>query len=80
LHILTADGNPPGQCEPSATTNLMVLATTVTPPATSSTSGTLPRTGTNSGELLQIALLLIAVGGLITLAARKRLAHARVDS
>ena len=48
--------------------------------ATGSGTGTLPRTGTNSAELLQLALVLIAVGGIITLATRKRRQRAGVDS
>ena len=44
------------------------------PPPPPTGTGTLPRTGTNSAELLQLALVLIAVGGLITLATRKRCA------
>jgi LPXTG-motif cell wall-anchored protein len=78
MHVITATGTPPGQCDPSVSTNLMVSANTGTTAATG--GGTLPRTGTNSALLFQIALLLIALGGLVTLAARKRLAHARVDS
>jgi LPXTG-motif cell wall-anchored protein len=81
MHVITASGSPPGDCDPLVSTNLMVDAANVgtTIPATSGT-GTLPRTGTNSAELLQLALVLIAVGGIITLATRKRRQRAGVDS
>ena len=79
LHTITAVGVPPGQCDPIVSSNIMVLAST-TATTVSTGGGTLPRTGTNSALLFQIALILIALGGLVTLAARKRLAHARVDS
>jgi len=79
LHTITAVGVPPGQCSPSVSSNLMVLASS-TGTTVATGSGTLPRTGTDSALLFQIALILIAIGGLVTLAARKRLAHARVDS
>jgi LPXTG-motif cell wall-anchored protein len=75
-YIITASGVPAGQCNPSVSTNLEVSAST----GTTAAGGTLPHTGTNSAWLLQIGLLLIALGGLVTLAARKRGAHARVDS
>jgi hyaluronoglucosaminidase len=70
LHQITANGVPLGECDPDVSTDLMVDAATVT--TASVTTGTLPRTGTNSAELVQVALVLIAVGGLITLATRKR--------
>jgi LPXTG-motif cell wall-anchored protein len=77
MHVITATGVPPGQCDPSVSTNLMVSASTqTTPPTTATSSGTLPRTGTDSALLMQIAVLLIAVGGLVTLTARKRMRHA----
>ncbi len=78
MYTISAHGAPPGQCDPFVSTNLMVSASVATTTATG--GGTLPRTGTNSALLFQIALILIALGGLVTLAARKRLAHARVDS
>jgi LPXTG-motif cell wall-anchored protein len=78
MYVISAHGAPPGQCDPFVSTNLMVSAAVATTTATG--GGTLPHTGTNSALLFQIALLLIALGGLVTLAARKRLAHARVDS
>jgi len=79
MYVISAHGAPPGQCDPFVSTNLMVSAQQV---GTSTTlgGGTLPRTGTNSALLFQIALVLIALGGLVTLTARKRLAHARVDA
>jgi LPXTG-motif cell wall-anchored protein len=80
MHTITATGTPAGQCDPSVSTNLMVSANTATTAAPSTGGGTLPRTGTNSALLFQVALILIALGGLVTLAARKRLAHARVES
>jgi hypothetical protein len=80
MYQITAHGAPPGQCAPFVSTNLMVSAQVVTTTTVASGGGTLPRTGTNSGLLFQIALILIAIGGLVTLAARKRLAHARVES
>ena len=76
MHVITATGIPPGQCDPSVSTNLMVSAVSATTPPTTTGGGTLPRTGTNSALLMQIAVLLIAVGGLITLTARKRMRHA----
>ncbi len=82
LHTISANGVPVGECDPLLSTDLMVDAANVastTPPTTTGT-GTLPRTGTNSAELFQLALLLIVVGGLITLATRKRLQRTRVDS
>jgi hypothetical protein len=82
-HVVTASGQPAGTCDQLVSTVLMVDAATVatsTPPATSAGTGTLPRTGTNSAELIQLALVLIAVGGLITLATRKRLQRAHVKS
>lgn len=42
--------------------------------ATGGGSGTLPRTGSDSAPLLQIAIALVAAGGLLVLAARKRMA------
>ncbi len=69
VHQITANGVPLGECDPDVSTNLMVDAAVT---ATTAGSGTLPRTGTNSAELVQLALVLIAVGGLITLATRKR--------
>jgi len=81
VHVITASGAPAGDCDPLVSTNVMVDAATVSSsaPATSGT-GTLPRTGTNSAELFQLALVLIAVGGIITLATRKRRQRAGVDS
>ncbi len=78
MHAITADGVPAGQCDPAVATNLMVLAQNTT--NSSVATGSLPRTGTNSFELLQIALILIAIGGLITLATRKRLHRGHVES
>jgi large repetitive protein len=82
MHTITATGLPPGDCDPAIpSTQVMVDASVVTTaPATTAASGTLPRTGTNSAELVQLALVLIVVGGLITLAARKRTRRASVDS
>jgi hypothetical protein len=78
MHAITASGVPAGQCDPEVSTNLMVLAQSTT--NTSTSAGSLPRTGTNSFELLQIALILIAIGGLITLATRKRLQRGHAES
>ena len=80
LYHITATGVPPGQCDPSVSTNLNVSAHEQSSTTVATGGGTLPRTGTDSALLFQIALVLIALGGLVTLAARKRLAHARVDS
>jgi hypothetical protein len=82
MYIITATGPATSFCDPLISTNLMVSAATVaTPPATTTTgnSGVLPRTGTNSALLFEIALLLIALGGLITLTTRKRLRRATVE-
>jgi len=82
LHTITATAVPEGDCDPAVvSTDLQVDAATVTSasPATTTGSGTLPRTGSNVAELLQLALVLIAAGGLITLATRKR-RHAHSDS
>jgi LPXTG-motif cell wall-anchored protein len=78
LWVIVANGVPLGNCDPDVSTNVMVDAATVA--TTSTGSGTLPRTGTNSAELVQLALVLIAVGGLITLATRKRRQQSRVGS
>jgi LPXTG-motif cell wall-anchored protein len=78
MHTITAVGVPPGQCDPEVSSELMVLAQNVT--NTTAATGSLPRTGTNSFELLQIALVLIAIGGLITLATRKRLQRGNAES
>jgi LPXTG-motif cell wall-anchored protein len=78
MYVISAHGAPPGQCDPFVSTNLMVSANVVN--TTVASGGTLPRTGTDSALLFQIALILIALGGLVTLTARKRLAHARVES
>ena len=80
LYIVTATGVPPGQCDPSVSTNLNVSARQTSTTTVATGGGTLPRTGTDSGLLLQVALVLIALGGLVTLAARKRVARVRVDS
>jgi hyaluronoglucosaminidase len=81
LHTITANGVPSGECDPLVSADLQVDAASVVSPTTAAaTTGTLPRTGTNSAELIQLALVLIAVGGLITLATRKRLHRARVES
>jgi hypothetical protein len=80
MYIITATGPATSFCSPLISTTLMVSAATVaTPPPTSSSTGVLPRTGTNSGLLFEIALLLIAVGGMVTLTARKRLNRATVE-
>jgi LPXTG-motif cell wall-anchored protein len=79
MYTVSAHGAPPGQCTPFVSTNLQVSAEQVSTTVATS-GGSLPRTGTNTALLFQIALILIAIGGLVTLAARKRLAHARVDS
>ena len=78
LHQITANGVPLGLCDPDVSANLMVDAASVT--STTTGAGTLPRTGTNSAELVQVALVLIAVGGLITLATRKRRQQSRLGS
>ncbi len=78
LWVIVANGVPQGDCDPDVSTNVMVDAATVT--STSTGAGTLPRTGTNSAELVQLALVLIAVGGLITLATRKRRQQSRIGS
>jgi len=80
LHTITANGVPSGDCDPLVSADLQVDAASVVAPTTVFVAGTLPRTGTNSAELIQLALVLIAVGGLITLATRKRLHRARVES
>jgi len=80
VHVITASGAPAGDCDPLVSTRLVVDAATVGTATAATGSGTLPRTGTNSAELLQLALVLIALGGIITLATRKRLQRARVDS
>ncbi len=75
-YVISANGNPLGNCQVDPSTNLAVDAATATTAAT----GTLPRTGTNTAELVQLALVLIAVGGLVTLATRKRRQQSSVGS
>lgn len=76
-------GTPPGQAVVGATcpglatalsTQLSVITATgvATPSSTTTTPGTLTQTGANSLGLAQISLALIAVGGLLVLASRKR--------
>ncbi len=77
VHVVSATGAPAGQCAPSVQANVTVSAAAVT--NTASQSGNLPRTGTNSAELFQIALILIALGGLVTLVARKRLSRTHAE-
>jgi LPXTG-motif cell wall-anchored protein len=43
-------------------------------------SGALPRTGTDSAPLFQIAVALVAAGGLLVLAARKRMQSVKVEA
>ncbi len=78
VHIVTATGVPAGQCSPSVSTNVTVSALVVN--TTVAQPGSLPRTGSDSAELVQLALILIAIGGLVTLAARKRASRAHVES
>jgi LPXTG-motif cell wall-anchored protein len=79
MYTITATGPATSDCSPLISTHLMVDAAAVATPTTA-ISGSLPRTGTNSAWLFQIALLLIALGGLVTLGARKRLQRATVES
>ena len=58
-----------------ATASTSVTITCPTTPATT-TAGSLPRTGSDSGRLSGIALALVAMGGLVVLAARRRSASA----
>lgn len=46
----------------------------------SSSGGALPRTGSDSAPLFQIAIALVAAGGILVLAARKRMASVSVDA
>lgn len=77
------EGTPPGQAVVSATcpgvatalsTQLNVITATGTaaPSTSTTTPSTLTATGANSLGLAQISLALIAVGGLLVLASRKR--------
>ena len=74
----------PGQYTVTATcgdvlmTNILtvVAATSGVIPGTSGTSGSLPRTGSDSMLLVRIGLGLLAAGGLVVLATRRRRAMA----
>jgi LPXTG-motif cell wall-anchored protein len=64
-HTVTASGTDgDGPFEVSASTVCGV----------STSGGALPRTGSDSAPLLQIAIALVAAGGILVLAARKRMA------
>jgi len=66
-HMVNADGD--GCSDPANVAELTVVsAVSQTQPA----SGTLPRTGNDYSNLLRIGILLIAAGGLVVLATRKR--------
>ena len=49
-----------------------VLSVSALAPTTTAATGTLPRTGTDSGLWVKIGLSLVAVGGLLVLATRRR--------
>ena len=49
-----------------------VLSVSALAPTTTATTGTLPRTGTDAGLWVKVGLSLVAVGGLLVLATRRR--------
>ena len=71
-HTVTASGT-------DGTGPFSVSATTVCGAGTGGT-GSLPRTGSDSAPLFQIAIALVAAGGILVLAARKRMASVSVHS
>lgn len=70
-HTVTASGT-------DGTGAFSVSSSTVCGVSTS--TGALPRTGSDSAPLFQIAIALVAAGGILVLAARKRMASVSVDS
>lgn len=67
-HTVTASGTAA-----DGSGSLEVSASTVCGVSTGGAGGALPRTGSDSAPLFQIAIALVAAGGILVLAARKRM-------
>jgi LPXTG-motif cell wall-anchored protein len=81
-HTVTATGIAPDGSPLSVSTTLMVTAAGTTPAPVTPAPGTgqLPRTGSDNTLLIQSGVILLAVGGMLAVAARKRSRKVHADA